>query len=116
MRQWHVNPALMCRKHLLGEHVEHHMFVGSILKDISMDGYIRDRLLDINTLHSRHEEIVREMLARGMNHKSDLLPIPKEKLLRYSNTVCNMYSEEENLKELARRCEDCRKRQEEWKK
>ena len=35
MRMWLVNPALLCRQHLLGEHVEMHMFAGHIL-----EGYV----------------------------------------------------------------------------
>ena len=45
MRMWMVDPKIMCRKHLLGEHVEHHMFVGTINKRISIVGYLRDNLL-----------------------------------------------------------------------
>lgn len=41
MRMWKVNPKNMCRQHLLGEHVECHMFVGAILKGISLSGYIK---------------------------------------------------------------------------
>jgi hypothetical protein len=29
---WMVDPRLVCSKHLLGEHVELHMFVGCLLK------------------------------------------------------------------------------------
>ena len=36
MRMWNVDPKLMCNKHLLGEHVEMHMFFGTIQKGISM--------------------------------------------------------------------------------
>jgi hypothetical protein len=69
---WMVNPKKMCRKHLLGEHVECHMFVGSINKGINMDGYFRNKLLLITNLKKRHEELAREMIRRGMNHKSEL--------------------------------------------
>ena len=30
MRMWMLPPAGMCRKHLLGEHVELHMLLGSL--------------------------------------------------------------------------------------
>ena len=32
MRQWYVPAECMCRQHLLGEHCEHHMFVGTLKK------------------------------------------------------------------------------------
>jgi len=28
MRMWMLNPKALCRKHLMGEHVEIHMLVG----------------------------------------------------------------------------------------
>ena len=30
MRDWKVNPKLLCRQHLLGNHLEVHMFVGTL--------------------------------------------------------------------------------------
>lgn len=30
MRMWVVNPKILCRKHLLGEHVELHMATGHL--------------------------------------------------------------------------------------
>lgn len=113
MRQWHTNTELMCREHLLGEHVEHHMFVGSINKGIDVSGYIRDGLLNINTLHERHEEIVQEMLRRGYNHKSPLPEIDQRQLLRYVDLIPCIPSEISNLQELARRCTTCREIQHE---
>ena len=46
MRMWNVNPKTLCRKHLLGEHLEIHMFVGSINKKISMKGYLEKGFLE----------------------------------------------------------------------
>lgn len=39
MRMWLVPTRFVRRKHLLGEHVEHHMLVGSIHKGLSMAGF-----------------------------------------------------------------------------
>ena len=50
MRQWFVNPKLMCRQHLLGEHCEIHMFIGSMKKQINMNGYISKDLLEPKSL------------------------------------------------------------------
>ena len=33
MRMWMIDPTMLCTKHLLGEHVELHMFVGTINKN-----------------------------------------------------------------------------------
>lgn len=44
MRQWLLPPVVLCRKHLLGVHVEHHMFIASIKKKKNIDEYIRKEL------------------------------------------------------------------------
>jgi hypothetical protein len=102
MRQWHIDPHLLCTKHLLGEHVEHHMFVGSLRKGISLKGYIENNLVETATLYSRHAELVREMKKRGYTHSS---PLPKIKLYHAGKV-----NRKENLKELQKRCNECRKR------
>jgi hypothetical protein len=108
MRQWMVDPKIMCRQHLLGEHVEHHMFVGAINKNISIDGYLRDNLLEPSSLHSRHVELVKEMESRGYNHKSPLLSFIPFKLEEAFVKI----DKEASLKELLRRCPECRARHE----
>ena len=105
MRQWMVDPRIMCRQHLLGEHVEHHMFVGSINKGTSMDGYLRDGLLEPESLRVRHSELVAEMEARGYNHKS---PLPDYILIGEPAII----DREVSKAELLRRCPECRERAE----
>ena len=114
MRQWMVNPKFMCRRHLLGEHVEHHMFVGTILKGISLTGYLKGGQLEPASLKSRHDELVEEMRSRGYNHKTPLQPLPQdfEKEV-YFSTIINR---EASLVELLRRCPDCRARHKEYSK
>ena len=108
MRQWLVNPILLCRKHLLGEHVEHHMFMGSIKKGISVKGYLRDGLLDPPTLRSRHGALVMEMKARGYNHKS---PLPDVDISHLPDGHINI---EYNLEDLKGRCKECADRIEKY--
>lgn len=72
MRMWMVDPKVMCRKHLLGEHVEMHMFLGSMLKGTSMKGYCDNNLMEPQQLKARHDALVVEMEARGYNHKSPM--------------------------------------------
>jgi hypothetical protein len=104
LRQWHVDPKIMCRQHLLGEHVEHHMFVGTINKGIDLEGYVGNGLIETNTLHSRHDQLVEEMKRRGYNHKSPLLSHRLEEIpLGKVNRV-------DSLRELLRRCDECRAR------
>mgnify|MGYP003479523380 FL=1 len=111
MRMWMVPPAIMCRKHLLGEHAELHMFVGTINKGISVAGYLRDNLLEPMSLLARHMELSWEMATRGYKHKSELLSVNVERL-----TPAQLFTKinrEASLGELIRRCPECRARYEE---
>ena len=105
MRMWLVPPQLMCDQHLLGEHLEMHMFIGTIRKNISVDGYIAKKLLDPGKIVQRHQELVDEMSARGMNHKS---PLEFEPDRHYPNL--DNIDIEENKRELQRRCSTCTRR------
>lgn len=72
MRMWMVDPKTMCNKHLLGEHVETHMFLGTLKKRISVAGYLENNLFEPLSLKARHDALATEMAARGMNHNSPL--------------------------------------------
>ena len=104
MRQWSVNPEMLCRKHLLGEHVEHHMFVGSIKRGFSVEGFLRDGFLEPKTLKTRHDEVAQEMLRRGYNHKS---PLPDVDISHLRNGKIDKVK---NIEDLRSRCEECAKR------
>ena len=72
MRMWKVSPRLMCDQHLLGEHAEMHMFVGTIRHGISLAGYITGGLVETHRIVQRHDQLAAEMARRGMNHRSPL--------------------------------------------
>jgi hypothetical protein len=99
VRMWMVDPKVMCTQHLLGEHVECHMFVGTILKGTQLTGYLDNRLLETHNLRARHDELADEMTRRGMNHKSPLLDFEIEP----KGLVCR----DKSLKDLLSRCERC---------
>ena len=99
MRQWMVPPQYMCRKHLLGEHVEHHMFVGSLHKDLT--GYLVNGLLEPYTLTERHDLVAEEMLTRGYNHRS---PLPAHTLPAIDPGHIDRNA---SLQDLLDRCPDC---------
>ena len=67
-----VDPRIMCRQHLLGEHVEIHMFAGIIDRGYSVKGYLEQGLLEVHNLYERHEELVREMKRRNYRHDSEI--------------------------------------------
>lgn len=104
MRMWAAPPMVMCNKHLLGEHLEMHMYVGSINRGTNMKGFIDKNLLDTSLIKIRHDSLVHEMGIRKMNHNSPLYYI--DQLFQGIGSV----KEIDSIKELARRCKDCRHR------
>ena len=99
-----VDPSLMCRKHLLGEHVELHMLVASMRKGISLQGFFDNKLIETHNVGRRHGQLVREMKRRGFRHGSPLTNVPRRRGGRVDRRA--------NLVELARRCKQCREIQE----
>ena len=65
MRMWMLPTAGMCRKHLLGEHVELHMLLGSLRRGKSIEGFLSGGLVDPQCIFARHQELVAEMTRRG---------------------------------------------------
>ena len=99
---WMVEPDLLCRQHLMGEHVELHMLVGSLNKGKSVKGFIRDGLIEVQSVRDRHEQLVVEMTRRGYNHKS---PLPE-----FNSFIAGSVNVADNIEELKRRCTHCRDR------
>lgn len=67
-----VPASLMCRRHLLGEHVEIHMLLGTLLKGRSIAGFLDKGLLEPVSLKQRHDLLAVEMEARGYRHGSPI--------------------------------------------
>ena len=72
MRMWMVDPAIMCRKHLLGEHVELHMMAGHLRLNRKVDGYVRNNCVQPKSIGARHKALAAEMIRRGYKHASPL--------------------------------------------
>ena len=102
MRMWNVDPKVLCRKHLLGEHLEMHMFAGALNKGKKLDGFISSGLVEVHKIRERHFDLRVEMLRRGYRHKS---PLP----LNIKMYIAGKVSKKKNLSELANRCSECRK-------
>ena len=102
MRMWMVDPKIMCRKHLLGEHAEVHMLYGCISKGRNIRGFIDDRLVDPYRLFSRHQELVTEMNFRGYKHLS---PIGELSQVLEKGHI----DSQANALELNRRCKECQR-------
>lgn len=99
-----VDPSIMCRQHLLGEHAEMHMFIGAIDRGFSVKGYLEKGLLEVHNLFHRHEQLVREMKRRGYKHNSEI----DEK--RKQVERLGLIDKEKNLKQLINRCSNCRQK------
>lgn len=102
-----VNPAVMCKKHLLGEHVECHMLAGHLQRKRRITNYIKLNLLQPKSLRQRHDILALEMKNRGMNHKSPLPEYDISYLPRNQRTYT--VNAQESLIELSKRCRECRK-------
>jgi hypothetical protein len=75
MRIWDLPAKKLCQKHLLGEHRELHAIWSIIVNN--KKGYSRHPETlrwkgKLKALFLRHEELVKEMNARGFHHKSPL--------------------------------------------
>lgn len=75
MRVWDLPPRILCRQHLLGEHLELHAIWAVLTK--RRKGYSRHPETlrwkgKLNALYKRHERQVAEMERRGYRHSSPL--------------------------------------------
>lgn len=104
MRMWMVNPKIMCKNHLLGEHSEIHLFVWNIDAGHSVKGYLDNGLLEIHNLYYRHEELAQELKRRGYKHNSELAE--KWRFAKNAGSI----DKSQSLQELIRRCIKCRER------
>ena len=103
-----VDTAVLCNKHLLGEHVECHMFTGHLHRKRRITNYIKLNLLEPSSLRRRHDQLAIEMDKRGMRHRS---PLP-EYDLSYLPDGHRLYKvdKEKSLIDLTGRCLQCRER------
>lgn len=107
----------MCVKHLNGEHLEIHMFLGTLKDKKSIKGYIEKNLCQPRSFKQRHDDIVSEMKARDYKgHKTPIelsdcscvYDLPLEQQYWEVNTI-------KSLQDLISRCPECRKRYESLK-
>ena len=98
-----VDPKILCRQHLLGEHVESHMFLGTITKGKSIQGYLDRGLIEVHNLAARHDQLAQEMTARGYNHQSSFAA-------DFQHGCLGVVDKERSLQDLIGRCPRCKKR------
>lgn len=101
MRMWMVDPKLLCKKHLCGEHFELHKFRHNFLNGHSIAG--RKGQIEPASMAKRHEALAAEMLRRGYKHES---PYEQPNLSRYD---LDGFTVDVNVSiaDLRERCPEC---------
>jgi hypothetical protein len=99
---WMVNPKILCRRHLLGEHGEIHKHRHNFVKRHKMDGRIGQ--IEPESMKTRHDELAEEMILRGYNHNS---PFEQPDISYLPEMRVNV---ETSLKDLLNRCTECEER------
>jgi hypothetical protein len=103
---WMVEAKMLCNRHLLGEHGEIHKHRHVFVKGYKIEG--RKGQIEPASMGSRHDELVREMFRRGMQHKS---PYSQPDLSGYDLTGF-VVDRSASLADLIGRCQDCKERTE----
>lgn len=103
MRMWMVQPEIMCKNHLLGEHREIHMMAGYINNHHKIGRY--KYLIEVQSLLVRHNQLVQEMNKRGYQHNT---PLPDIDLSSVKPDEFVKIDQTQSLNILLGRCKDCR--------
>ena len=106
MRMWMVSPSLLCRKHLLGEHLELHMMVGHLQRARRIDGFVRNNCVQPKSIGARHKALAKEMERRGYRHAS---PLQQPKIAAHQHPEAKVDAVAA-LADLLDRCEECSSR------
>lgn len=105
-RLWNIDPAKLCRQHLLGEHKEMHQEAGTLHNhphgEAIVRGHAEKGQVDTALIQKRHDELATELERRGMNHNS---PLDFDDPLKIGYVDV-----EANKRDLANRCDECRER------
>lgn len=114
MRMWMINPKLLCKKHLLGEHGEIHKHRHNFIKHHGIHGRIFPIVqIEPSSMKLRHDNLAAEMLRRGYNHQS---PYEQPDISYLQNSERYVKVDlEYNIKDLSDRCLDCGKLIDEYK-
>lgn len=95
MRMWLIDVRFLCRKHLLGEHLEMHYAAGTV----AAGKKVNPRMVEVHRIKERHQELAEEMERRGYKHKS-----PLREFVEYNHGNIDI---EHNKRDLFGRCSEC---------
>ena len=104
-----VDPGILCRQHLLGEHNELHKFIGHLNLERQIDRYIENNCLEPQSIRQRHATLVLEMEQRGYKHHT---PLPNYIQISHLPPEVRTYKVDASasLLDLLNRCPVCRGR------
>lgn len=108
MRIWDIEPDILCRQHLLGEHRELHALWTILTQD--RKGYsnhpeTKRWVGRLPALFLRHEALVKEMKKRGYKHNS---PINNEGIKGLDIQTQFLHTPEEQFELLRQKQCECR--------
>lgn len=108
MRMWMINPMLLCKKHLLGEHGELHKHWHCFVKQHDMSGRFSPVVqIEPLSMLRRHDELAKEMLRRNYKHNSPYIMPDVSYLEQFLHLKIDLGY---NVQDLHARCEECRRR------
>lgn len=108
MRIWDLEPAVLCKNHLLGEHRELHALwtiISQNKKGYSKHPETLRWVGKLKALYLRHESLVKEMQNRGYKHLS-----PLDKTLAVGSAIQDefVHSKEEQIEILRNKNCNCK--------
>lgn len=108
MRMWGIDPSLLCKQHLLGEHGEIHKHRHNFVKKHKITKRISPIVqIEPENMQKRHDELALEMLKRGYNHNSPY----EQPDISYLN-IKERYAKIDisiSINDLINRCTECSK-------
>jgi len=105
-----VDPVLLCKKHLGGEHYEMHKHLWVFRKGYKVSGRFHPTVqIQFQGYVERHDLLAREIERRGGKHNSPLVDVPDFETIypQYWNRLVDV---ELSKIDLCERCPDCRER------
>lgn len=115
MRMWMIDPALLCSRHLSGEHGEIHKHLPSFRRGHSVSGRFAPVVqIQLNAILARHDELAAEIDRRAQQsgrggHHSPLTDLPDLQAI-YPDHYSLCVDIAESVRDLCERCPECRDR------
>ena len=103
---WMVDPKVLCRKHLLGEHLELHMMKAHLKLGRKIDGFVAHNCVQPKSIGVRHKALAAEMVSRGYKHAS---PLQQPTIAAHQHPEAKVDAVA-SLVDLLNRCEECAER------